>query len=121
MMQNPYQKFMQQSVTTMTPAQLLLALYDKAILELNKSILYIEQNDIPKAHSSIRRTADIVEALDGSLKIKYEISDQLAVMYQYLREQLTAAIVKKDTQIIKDLIPMFKELRDAFAEASKTA
>ncbi len=121
MIQNPYQKFMQQTVTTMTPAELLLALYDKAILELNKSILYIEQNDIQKAHSSLRRVSDIVEALDGSLKVKYEITEHLSNMYKYFREQLTRANVRKDTKIIKDLIPMFTEIRDAFAEANKSA
>ena len=42
---NPYQKYMQQSVTTMTPAQLLIALYDKAITEINKAIMDVFEND----------------------------------------------------------------------------
>ena len=67
MMQNPYQKYMNQVVTTMTPAQLLIALYDKAITELNKAILYIEDKNIPKAHNSIVRVSEIVDALDASL------------------------------------------------------
>lgn len=121
MIQNPYQKFMQQTVTTMTPAELLIALYDKAILELNKGVLYIEQNDIQKAHSSIRRASDIVDALDGSLKVKYEITDHLANMYKYFRKELTRANIKKDAAIVKELIPMFTEIRDAFVEASKSA
>lgn len=118
---NPYQKFMQQNLTTMTPADLLIALYDKAILELNKSILFIKDNDIPKAHGSLRRVSDIVEALDGSLKVKYEITEHLSNMYKYFREQLTRANIKKDTEIINELIPMFTEIRDAFIEASKSA
>lgn len=118
-MLNPYQKYMQQSVNTMTPAQLLIALYDKAITELNKGIIYIEEKDIPKAHNSITRVSEIVDALDANLKVKYEISDSLATLYQYFRERLVEANVKKDTEILKELIPMFQEIRDAFAEASK--
>ena len=120
MQQNPYQKFMQQTVTTMTPGQLVVALYDKAITELNKAVYYIEEEpSIPKAHNSIIRVLDIVDTLDAHLKEKYEISKSLAAMYQYFRENLTRANVKKDAAILKELIPFFQEIRDAFAEAAK--
>ncbi|MCH5192569.1 MAG: flagellar export chaperone FliS [Oscillospiraceae bacterium] len=117
---NPYQKYMQQNVTTMTPGQLVVALYDKAIIELNKAVYYIEEEpSIPKAHNSIIRVADIVDALDSHLKEKYEISQTLAEMYQYFRETLIKANVKKDAELLKSLIPFFQEIRDAFAEAAK--
>ena len=118
-MQNPYQKYMNQVVTTMTPAQLLIALYDKAITELNKAILYIEDKNIPKAHNSIVRVSEIVDALDASLKEKYEISDNLAALYEFFREQLVQANIKKDPEILKSLIPFFQDLHDSFEEASK--
>ncbi len=118
-MQNPYQKYMNQVVTTMTPAQLLIALYDKAISELQKSLIYIEENDIPKTHNSLTRVMDIVDALDASLKEKYEISEKLASLYQYFRERLLEANMKKDVDIINELIPYFVELRESFFEASK--
>jgi len=118
--QNPYQKYMQQSVSTMTPGQIVVALYDKAITELNKAIYFIEEEpSIPKAHNSITRVADIVDTLDAHLKEKYEISKNLAAMYQYFRENLIQANIKKDAEILKMLLPFFKELRDAFAQASK--
>ncbi len=118
--QNPYQKYMQQSVSTMTPGQMVVALYDKAITELNKAIYFIEEEpSIPKAHNSITRVADIVDTLDAHLKEKYEISKNLAAMYQYFRENLIRANVKKDAEILRTLLPFFQELRDAFAQASK--
>lgn len=120
MQQNPYQKFMQQSVTTMTPGQLVVALYDKAITELNKAVYFIEEEpSIPKAHNSIMRVVDIVDTLESHLKEKYEISQTLANMYQYFRRTLVRANVKKDANILKELIPFFTEIRNAFAEASK--
>ena len=118
--QNPYQKYMQQSVSTMTPGQMVVALYDKAITELQKAIYFIEEEpSIPKAHNSITRVADIVDTLDAHLKEKYEISKNLAAMYQYFRENLIKANIKKDAEILKMLLPFFQELRDAFAQASK--
>ncbi len=121
MMQNPYQKFMQQSVTTMTPSELLLALYDKAIIEINKAIIFIEDNNIVRAHNSIRRVKDIVDAFTSSLKVNYEITGNLASLYDYFSDRLTEANIRKDSQVLKDLLPLFTELRDAFAEASKSA
>lgn len=118
--QNPYQQYMQRSVSTMTPGQMVVALYDKAITELNKAIYFIEEEpSIPKAHNSIIRVADIVDTLDAHLKEKYEISKNLAAMYQYFRENLIQANIKKDAEILKMLLPFFQELRDAFAQASK--
>lgn len=116
---NPYQKYMQQSVTTMTPGQLLIALYDKMILELNKAVIFIEDKDIPKAHNSLTRAGEIVDALDSVLKVKYEISDNLASLYQYFREKILEANMKKDVDIIKEILPMIQEIRDAYAEAVK--
>ena len=54
-LQNPYQKYMQQNVTTMTPGQLVVALYDKAITELNKAILWTHLIQILKKSMKYRR------------------------------------------------------------------
>ncbi len=116
---NPYQKIVQQSINTMTPAQLLIALYEKSEMELNKAIYYIENKDIPKAHNSIIKVQKIVSALDGCLKTKYEISESLGALYDYLYAQLIQANIKKDVNIIKEIIPFFTELKETFTEVSK--
>ncbi|MCL2053910.1 MAG: flagellar export chaperone FliS [Oscillospiraceae bacterium] len=121
MVPNPYQKFMKQSVSTMRPGELLLALYDKAIVELNRAIIFIENKDIPNAHNSIIRVKDIVEALDSSLKVRYEVTENLAALYQYFYKLLISANIKKDPQILSGLIPYFVDLRNTFAEADKIA
>lgn len=103
----------------MTPAQLLIALYDKMILELNKAIIFIDEKDVPKAHNSLTRAGEIVDALDAHLKVKYEISDNLAALYQYFREKILEANMKKDAELIKEILPMIQQIRDAFEEAGR--
>ena len=103
---------MQQSVATMTPVQLLIALYDKAEQELNKAVYYIENNQIENASKSIIKVQDIVAMLDGSLKMKYEVSDNLTSLYQFFTEQLIQANIHKDISVIKSLIPFFTDLKD---------
>lgn len=118
MQYNPYQKYMQQSVSTMTPAQMLIALYDKAVTELKKAMIYIDEKNYAGAHKSITRVEDIVDMLDSNLKVKYEISNNLAAIYDYLRRSLVQANVKKDKELVESLIPFFEELRDAYKEIS---
>lgn len=118
-MNNPYQQYMQQSVTTMTPAQLLIALYDKAEQETLKAVYYIENKDYEKAGKSIIKVQDIVAMLDSSLKMKYEVSDNLAALYQFFTEQLIQANIHKDTAILKSLAPFFADLKDAFTQISR--
>lgn len=118
-MVNPYQQYMQQSVSTMTPAQLLIALYDKAEQETNKAIYYIENNELQKASNSILKVQDIVAMLDSSLKMKYEVSDGLAALYDFFMRQLIQANISKDIEILKPLARYFADLKDAFTQISR--
>ncbi len=110
---------MQQSVSTMTPAQLLIALYDKAEQETTKAIYFIENNDLQKANASLLKVQDIVAMLDSSLKMKYDVSDGLAALYEFFIQQLIKANVTKDVEILKPLVPFFADLKDAFTQISR--
>ena len=46
------------------------------------------------------------------------ISKQLDALYDFFNRQLIAANVKKDVEILKELLPMLADLRDAFAQVS---
>ncbi len=116
---NPYQQYVQQSVTTMSPAQMLIALYDKAEQELNKAIYYIENKNLEKASKSIMKVQDIVAMLDSSLKMKYEVAENLASLYEFFMDQLIKANTTKDIEIIKPLIPFFADLKDAFTQINR--
>jgi flagellar protein FliS len=118
-MMNPYQQYKQQAVTTMSPVQMLIALYDKAESEINKAIYYIENNEIEKASKSILKTQDIVAMLDSSLKMQYEIAGNLASLYEFFMEQLIKANITKDTEILRRLAPFFADLKDAFTQISR--
>lgn len=119
MQNNPYQKIMQQSVNTMTPVQLLIALYEKGEIELTKAIYYIENKDVPNAHNSIIKAQKIIQTLDSSLKEKYEVSKSLGSLYDYMYRRLIEANVKKDTEILKEIIPFFRELKETFSEINR--
>lgn len=116
---NPYQQFMQQSVATMTPGQILVKLYEKCEVELNKAVYYIEHKEFENANKAIQKTQKIVETLDSTLKMKYDVSSNLAKLYDFFRHSLVEANIDKDAEKLKSLVPFFTELKEAFAEAEK--
>lgn len=118
-MQNPYQNYMQKAGEIMTPAERTAAVYDKCITELNKAVYYIENRNIPDAHKSIVKVQDIVDFLEGHLAEKYEISNQFAELYAFLRQRLLDANIKKDPEKVKEIIPYFQNLKDSFTELSR--
>ena len=52
---NAYAKYNNSKILTASPAELTLMLYDGAIKFCNIAIMGIEQNDINKAHTNIKK------------------------------------------------------------------
>lgn len=119
MIQNPYQQYVKQSINTLSPVQTVIALYDKAEQEINKAVYYIDNKDVEKANKSIIKVQDIVNALDGSLERKYNISDNLSSLYGFFRVQLLEANTTKDKDKLLALLPFFNDLKDAFTQISR--
>lgn len=118
-MMNPYQQYKQQAVMTMSPIQILIALYDKAEQETNKAIYFIENKEIEKAGQSIIKVQDIIAALDSSLKMSFEVAENLASLYDFFTQQLIKANIHKDAEILRSLLPFFADLKDAFTQISR--
>lgn len=76
-MVNPYQTYKQQSVMTMTPADMLTMLYDGLIKDLNLAKVAFEARDIVGINTNLQKSQKIVDYLKNSLDFRYEISNNL--------------------------------------------
>lgn len=119
MAQNPYQKYQQQSVMTMTPGEMLLKLYDEVITQLSAARQFNEEKDIQKANAAFQKAQKILRYLDQTLDPQYEISASLSALYDYFIRRLVDANLHKDNAPIDEILPMIQELRDTFAQADK--
>ena len=119
MMTNPYQIYKQQSVMTMTPGQMLIAVFDELIKQLNISLIAFEKKDIPEINRSLQKSQHIINELKGTLNFDYSISNNLNDIYNYFYRVIINANVKKDASEISDILKMITELRDTFSEADK--
>ena len=113
---NPYAAYKKQSVTTMTPIEIVIKLYSETERELNRSVVFIEEKDYEKANKALSKSVDLISALRSVLDVSLPIGKNLDSIYDFMTKQIIAANLKKDTAIIKSVIPMVGELKDAFTQ-----
>lgn len=113
---NPYATYKKQSVTTMTPIEIVIKLYSETERELNRAVVFIEEKNFESANKSLSKSVDLIAALRSVLDVSLPIGKNLDAIYDFLEKQIIAANMKKDTEIVKSLLPMVAELKDAFTQ-----
>ena len=95
-------------------------LYDGAIKFLNIALDNLEPKTYDVVNNNIIKAQDIITELLLSLNMDEggEISQNLFNLYMYFKKQLLDANIKKDGEIISQIIKMLKELRDAWDQIS---
>jgi flagellar protein FliS len=116
-----YNQYKQNSIYTSTPEELTLMLYNGLIKFIMQAQGGIEYKDIEKAANSIVRAQDIVLHFRTTLDMKYEVSQGLDALYEYMYRRLVEANIKKDQEILDEILSMSRELRDTWAQAMKLA
>lgn len=116
---NPYQKYQQQVVTTMTPGDMLLKLYDEAIKQIQIARIAIEQKNIPQMAAALDKSQRIIHYLKSTLDMRYDVSSNLGKLYDFFSSQIVDANVKKTVKPLDDIEPLVQELRDTFDQCDK--
>ena len=116
---NPYAKYNNSKVLTASPAELTLMLYEGAIKFCNIAIIGIEQNDIQKAHTNIRKVEKIIDEFRSTLDRKYAVAEDFDRIYVYLLQRLLEANVKKDKAILEEVNMHLRSMRDNWKEVMR--
>jgi flagellar protein FliS len=114
-----YLQYKKTSIETTSPGRLLLMLFSGAIKSLNNAKIAINDNDMNKAHLNIVTVQEIVAELMSTLKMEYDISHNLMSLYDYFLQQLIAANVKKDVDILDEVLDYFNQMYETWEEAVK--
>ena len=113
------QEYRRQMILNMTQQELLLLLVDE--LKKNGMIasLRLERHQDPEFEQAVDRCKDIVNYLNETLDGQYEISKELARMYEYFDYQLIRIKLGRNKEALAQLQTMFGDLQDAFHEADR--
>ena len=116
----PQEQMMQQynrsRILTASPAELTLLLYDGAIKFCNLAIVAIEKKDIPAAHTNMVKVEKIIEEFRSTLNRDYPVAEDFDRVYCYLLRRLQDANVKKDIDIINEILEHLRSMRDTWKQ-----
>ena len=118
-MQNPYAQYNRSKILTASPAELTLMLYEGSIKFCNIAIMAIEHNEIEKAHTNIIRVQKIIDELRATLDMKYPVAQDFDRIYTYLLKRLLQANMKKDKEILEEIVSHLRSVRDTWKEAMR--
>jgi len=116
-----YDQYKENSVVTAQPEELTLMLYNGLVKFIMKAQYAISKNDIQKAHDNTIKAQNIVLEFMATLDQKYEISESLMLLYDYMNQRLIEANCSKNTEILDEILGLSKQLRDTWEQAIKLA
>lgn len=118
---NGYNQYKSNSINTATPEELTLMLYNGLIKFIMQAQVAVDDNCIEKANNGIVRAQAIITEFQSTLDMNYEVSQNLELLYDYMYRRLVEANLKKDKDILQEVLDMAKELRDTWSQAMKLA
>jgi flagellar protein FliS len=119
--------YKQMQITTASPAQILVMLYEAAIQNVKKAILAIEQKNPAEKGKYIGKTHDIINELTVSLnhEVAGQIAKDLERLYNFMIAQLLKANVDSDKEpllsVQKNLETLLEGWRGAIVQFQKDA
>ena len=113
---NPYNIYKQNSVNMASSQQLLLMLLDGAVKYTKIARMSILNKDIAKAHKDLVRVQDIFLELMITMDKNTKYMEDLYNIYDFIKNELVIANIKKDITIIDNTLPLIEEIRDMWYE-----
>lgn len=115
-----YQHYREDALSTMTPGELLLLVYDELVKRLTQAELALDKEDYTVFESAVDRSVDVVHYLDDTLDRQYPISAQLTRLYEYFCYELSRVKSGRNKTELERVKRMACELRESFRTAEKT-
>ena len=116
---NAYSQYSTNRILTASPAELTLMLYEGAIKFCNIAIMGVEQKSIQKAHDNIMKTERIIREFQITLNHDYPVAKDFDAVYTYLIRRLHEANIKKDKEILEEILTHLRTMRDTWKEVMK--
>lgn len=118
-MQNPYAQYKKQSVTTMTPVEVVVRLYSEIEKQCAIGMDFAEKKNLAKANEAFIHAEDCIDALREALDMSIPISANLDSLYIFFYKTIVNANISKDFTELKKVLPMISELRDTWTQVSQ--
>jgi flagellar protein FliS len=111
--------YVSNSIDSMSPGRMIVALYERLAVDLERAQHAIESADPSTAHACLIHAQSIVTELHDSLDVaQWPSARALKDIYVFLLFELVAANVDKDADKVASCHTLVSPLRDAWSEAA---
>lgn len=114
---NPYQAYKTNSVTTASPGELTLMLYNGCLKFIHASRQAIETKNIEAKNVNIQKAQNIIQELMVTLNMDIALSKNMMALYDYANRRLIEANIKNDIDILNEVEGLITEFRDVWKQA----
>ncbi|HCJ09072.1 MAG TPA: flagellar export chaperone FliS [Lachnospiraceae bacterium] len=120
-LKNPYAKYANERVTTASPAELTLMLYEGAIKFCNIAKLDIEKGELGDAMGNVQKARKIIVELQSTLDFQYPVAKDFDIIYNYIFQLMVTANREHTVEAVDAILVELRELRDAWKQVMKAA
>ncbi|MFG3612514.1 flagellar export chaperone FliS [Rummeliibacillus stabekisii] len=117
--QNAYNAYKQNSVTTASPGELTLMLYNGCLKFLHQAKKGILEKNIEVKNTNLIKAQNIIKELMSTLNMDLAVSNEMLPLYDYMNRRLMEANIKNDPSIIDEVESLVVEFRDTWKEVIK--
>lgn len=114
---NYQQQYLRTKVETASPGDLTLLLYEELYRKLNMAKMLLDKNRHADMLTPIHGARSILYELLSTLNFEYQISYELRDLYQFYLSQLSEFIIKKEPQLLDNVIEFAREWVDTWKQA----
>jgi flagellar protein FliS len=113
---NGLEAYQDAAVTTQSKGRLIVILYDGAIKFMRLAIGELEKDNYEEKGRYINKAQDIINELNAVLDTEAggEIATNLRKLYSFMCNRLSQANIKRDPQIIREVITLMEELNQGW-------
>lgn len=112
-------KYLETTIQTATPAQLLIMLCDGAIRFSRLAIEAINNKDLQSANMNLIKVQDIISEFVITLDRSASVAEQLLKLYEYFNYRLIEANLNKSVAPIQEVLEYLVEMKETWIQANK--
>ena len=122
-MANPVHRYREAAISTANPLQLVVTLYDAAVVSLREARGHLERGDIGNRSRSVNKCISVLSELQSSLDRDRggEIARSLDRLYDYMRRRIFEAHAAQDPKPLLEVETLLATLRSAWEELAQQA
>ena len=110
-------QYVEQSILTASPADLVTMLYEAAIKNVKFSKNAIDDKNYELSNTHLKKSQEIIDELIKGLDMSFDMSNDMLLIYEFILNQLVESNISKNGKNLEDVESILTQLHQTWKEA----